>query len=50
MPLVGTSRQPMMCISVDLPDPDGPVIARYSPTSTRRLTPRNASTATDPAE
>ena len=23
-PLVGRSRQPRMCISVDLPDPDGP--------------------------
>ncbi len=27
-PLVGTSRQPMMFIIVDLPDPDMPMIAR----------------------
>ena len=39
---VGTSRQPMMCISVDLPEPDGPMIATYSPRRTSRLTPRSA--------
>ncbi len=26
-PCVGLSRQPRMCISVDLPEPDGPMIA-----------------------
>ena len=30
-PDVGTSRQPRMCMSVDLPDPDGPMMATYSP-------------------
>ena len=28
---IATSRQPRMCMSVDLPEPDGPVIATYSP-------------------
>ena len=43
-PLVGTSRQPRMCISVDLPDPLGPMTATYSPSSMRASTPRSAST------
>ena len=30
-PEVGRSRQPRMCISVDLPEPDGPVTATNSP-------------------
>ena len=30
-PLVGVSRQPSICMSVDLPDPDGPMIATNSP-------------------
>src|SRR5678816_3293569 len=29
-PLVGVSRQPIRFINVDLPDPDGPMIATYS--------------------
>ncbi len=33
MPLLGVSRQPIRFISVDLPDPDGPMIATYSPRS-----------------
>ena len=33
-PLVGVSTQPSRCSSVDLPQPDGPVIATYSPAST----------------
>ena len=28
---VATSRQPRMCMSVDFPEPDGPMIATYSP-------------------
>ena len=32
-PLVGVSRQPIRFISVDLPEPDGPMIATYSPRS-----------------
>ena len=31
MPLVGRSSVPMMCSSVDLPEPDGPTIAASSP-------------------
>ena len=38
----------MMCMNVDLPDPDGPVTARNSPRSTSRSTPRNARTSTSP--
>ena len=34
VPAVGRSRQPMMFISVVLPEPDGPMIATYSPVST----------------
>ncbi len=34
-----------MCISVDLPEPDGPMTAVSLPRATSRLTPRNASTA-----
>ncbi len=30
LPAVGVSRQPSMFISVDLPLPDGPMMARYS--------------------
>src|SRR5664279_3430923 len=42
-PCVGMSRQPRMFMSVDLPEPDGPVIAMYSPSSTLSVIPRNAS-------
>src|SRR4051794_36701666 len=38
----------MMCMKVDLPEPDGPVTARNSPRSTSRLTPRSAFTSTSP--
>ena len=31
LPLLGVSRQPIRFISVDLPEPDGPMIATYSP-------------------
>ena len=44
------SRQPMMCIRVDLPEPDGPMIATKSPCATSRSTPRRASTSTTPVE
>src|SRR5437870_2905775 len=47
-PDVGRSRQPTMCMNVDLPDPDGPVTARNSPSWTSRLTPRSARTSTSP--
>src|SRR5438094_6325139 len=47
-PDVGRSRQPTMCMKVDLPDPDGPVTATNSPRWTSRFTPRNALTSTSP--
>ena len=37
-PLVGLSIQPMMFIMVDLPEPEGPMMATHSPLSTCRLT------------
>ncbi len=48
VPLVGTSRQPRMFISVDLPEPDGPVTATNS---LRRMvieTSRRAATSSGP--
>ena len=44
-PLVARSSVPMMCSSVDLPEPEGPTIAHSSPSSTVRFTPRSASHA-----
>src|SRR3984957_17547922 len=38
----------MMCIRVDLPEPDGPMNATKSPSLTRKLTPRSAWTARSP--
>src|ERR1700733_1025237 len=35
-------------MSVDLPDPDGPMTATYSPGAMAKLTPRSASTFTSP--
>src|SRR5436190_21216289 len=43
-PFVGESRQPIRFIRVDLPDPDGPMMATYSLCSMRRFTPRKACT------
>ena len=48
MPEVGTSRQPMMFIAVDLPDPEEPTMATNSPWSMARLTPSKAWTASSP--
>ena len=44
VPSVARSSVPMRWSSVDLPEPDGPTIAASSPSSTRRSTPRRAST------
>ena len=33
---------------VDLPEPDGPMMATYSPASMSKETPRSASTSNDP--
>ncbi len=41
-PALGRSRQPMMFISVDFPEPDGPMMATYSLCSTMRSTPLKA--------
>src|SRR2546428_9622111 len=42
LPAVGRSRQPMIFISVDFPDPEGPMIATYSPCVTIRSMPERA--------
>jgi hypothetical protein len=47
-PAVGESRQPMRFISVDLPEPDGPMIATYSLRVISRSTPRSARTVSVP--
>ena len=38
-----------MCISVDLPEPDGPMTAVSAPGATSTETPRSASTAVSPS-
>ena len=43
-PDVGTSTHPRMCSNVDLPHPDGPRMARYSPAAISSDTPRKACT------
>src|SRR5579883_276383 len=48
LPAVGFVIAPRICISDDLPQPDGPMIAVNSPSRTRMLTPRRASTSTFP--
>src|SRR6476646_4799811 len=47
-PSFGVSRQPMTFIRVDLPDPDGPMIATYSLRAIARSTPRSARTISPP--
>jgi hypothetical protein len=42
------SRQPRRFINVDLPLPEEPMIARYSPFSTVRSTPSRARTVSAP--
>ena len=41
-PVEGRSKQPMMFISVDLPDPDGPMTATYSFSKMAQSTPFRA--------
>jgi hypothetical protein len=48
-PEVGRSRPPRRCSIVDFPEPDAPMIARNSPCSTARETPRSASTCPSPS-
>src|SRR5437762_1506600 len=47
-PCEGVSRHPIRFISVDLPDPDGPIIATYSPRRTSNETPWSACTFSAP--
>ncbi len=47
-PAVGLSSPARMCISVDLPEPDGPITAVSSPAGTSSETPLSASTAVSP--
>ena len=47
-PEVGMSRHPRMFISVDLPEPDEPMMARYSPRRTVNDIPRSACTSVSP--
>jgi len=48
IPDVGLSRQPIMFMQVDFPDPDGPIIERNSPCLTEKETPRSACTFSSP--
>ena len=48
-PLVGRSSAASRCMSVDLPDPDGPITAVSLPRSTSSVTPRSAWTAVSPS-
>ena len=48
-PAVGRSSPARMCIRVDLPEPDGPMIAVNVPRSNATETPRSASTAVGPS-
>jgi len=47
-PDVGRSRQPRRFMRVDLPEPDGPMIATNSPSSIDSVTPSSARTSTSP--
>ena len=49
VPSVGLSRPASTCISVDLPDPDGPMIAVNVPGAMSSETPRSALTAASPS-
>ena len=48
-PSVGLSSPAKMCISVDLPEPDGPITAVSLPLMISTETPRRASTAVSPS-
>ena len=48
-PAVTVSNPAMQCINVDLPDPDGPMIAVSSPWAKSTSTPPKACTAVPPA-
>jgi hypothetical protein len=48
-PAVGRSSPARMCMRVDLPDPEGPMIALKRPRSNATDTPASASTAASPS-
>ena len=48
-PEVGLSSPARMCMSVDLPEPDGPMTAVRRPSAMSTETPRRASTAVSPS-
>ncbi len=48
LPAVGVSSPASRCISVDLPEPDGPMTAVNCPVGTSSDTPRSACTADSP--
>jgi hypothetical protein len=49
VPEVGLSKQPTMFMKVDLPEPDGPMMAKKSPLPIVTETPRSAFTTTSPS-
>ena len=48
-PSVGWSSAARRCISVDFPEPEGPMTAVSFPRSTASVTPRSACTAASPS-
>ena len=48
-PEVGVSGHPGKCMKVDLPDPEGPMMATNSPRCTVTLTPASTFTADGPS-
>ncbi len=48
VPEVGVSRQPITFMRVDLPEPDGPMTAAYSPRPMSMETPSSAWTSAAP--
>ena len=50
LPLVGCSRPAAICSVLDLPHPDGPMIATDSPFATEKLSPSSASVPFPPSD
>jgi hypothetical protein len=49
VPAVGRSSPARRCISVDLPEPDGPMMAVKAPAGKSTVTPSSAVTAASPS-
>ncbi len=47
-PEVGVSKAPKICIRVDLPEPEGPMMATNSPSFTEKVTPFKACVEASP--